>query len=299
MPIPRALISVSDKTGLVGVRALPGRPRRRDPVDRRHRQGAGRCRAQGDRGIRPHRLSRDHGRTGQDAAPQDPWRHPGAARRQVPRRGDGRARHRADRSGGGEPLPVRGDGGEGRRFRHLRREHRHRRAGADPRRGEEPRVRHRRRRSRGLRAGDGRDGRVQRRHHAGAAPAAGRHRLCPHRGLRRGDFARGSRNRRGTSSRAASPSRDVSRQALRYGENPHQAAAFYKTGDARPGVASAHSSRARSSATTTSTTPTRRSSWWPNSTSRAVAIIKHANPCGVAVGATLAEAYTRRWPAIR
>ena len=30
----------------------------------------------------------------------------------------------------------------------------------------------------------------------------------------------------------------------------------------------------------------------------AVAIIKHANPCGVAFGATLLEAYERRWPAI-
>ena len=49
------------------------------------------------------------------------------------------------------------------------------------------------------------------------------------------------------------------------------------------------STRARSCPTTTSTTPTRPSSWSPSSPRArpAVAIIKHANPCGVATGATL------------
>jgi phosphoribosylaminoimidazolecarboxamide formyltransferase/IMP cyclohydrolase len=41
-------------------------------------------------------------------------------------------------------------------------------------------------------------------------------------------------------------------------------------------------------------------SWSPSSTRRpACAIIKHANPCGVATGATLAEAYAAPWPATR
>jgi phosphoribosylaminoimidazolecarboxamide formyltransferase / IMP cyclohydrolase len=46
------------------------------------------------------------------------------------------------------------------------------------------------------------------------------------------------------------------RQSLRYGENPHQRAAFYTDGTARPGVATAVQWQARNSATTTSTTPT-------------------------------------------
>lgn len=55
-------------------------------------------------------------------------------------------------------------------------------------------------------------------------------------------------------------------QTMRYGENPHQKAAFYTDGSARPGVATAKQCRARSFPTTTSTTPTRPSSWWPSST---------------------------------
>ena len=54
--------------------------------------------------------------------------------------------------------------------------------------------------------------------------------------------------------------------------------------------------RARSSPTTTSTTPTPPTNSSPNSIGReppAVAIIKHANPCGVAIGATLLEAYEK------
>ena len=51
------------------------------------------------------------------------------------------------------------------------------------------------------------------------------------------------------------------RQSLRYGENPHQTAAFYVTDAPRPGVASAIQIQGRNLATTTSTTPTRRSIW--------------------------------------
>ena len=45
---------------------------------------------------------------------------------------------RADRSAGGQSLSVRGDRRARRRLRRLHREHRHRRPGDDPRRGEEP-----------------------------------------------------------------------------------------------------------------------------------------------------------------
>ena len=54
--------------------------------------------------------------------------------------------------------------------------------------------------------------------------------------------------------------------------------------------------RARSSPTTISTTPTPPTSWSPSLTPKvtaAVAIIKHANPCGVAVGIIAGQAYTK------
>ena len=54
------------------------------------------------------------------------------------RRGDARARHPADRSPGGQSLSVRGDRRARRRLCRLHREHRHRRPGDDPRRGQEP-----------------------------------------------------------------------------------------------------------------------------------------------------------------
>jgi uncharacterized heparinase superfamily protein len=60
---------------------------------------------------RPHRLSRDDGRAGEDLAPQGPRRPARGARQSRTRRGDGGARDRRDRSGGGQPLPVRSDVG--------------------------------------------------------------------------------------------------------------------------------------------------------------------------------------------
>src|SRR3546814_15926723 len=49
-------------------------------VHGRHRQSAARGGACGKGRIRPHRLSRDDGRPGQDAAPQGAWRAAGGAR---------------------------------------------------------------------------------------------------------------------------------------------------------------------------------------------------------------------------
>ena len=81
-------------------------------------------------------------------------------------------------------------------------------------------------------------------------------------------------------------------QGLRYGENPHQSAAFYRSGDARAGVATARQHQGKPLSYNNvhdadgaieliaefTTQPT-------------VAIVKHANPCGVAEAGTLAEAY--------
>jgi phosphoribosylaminoimidazolecarboxamide formyltransferase / IMP cyclohydrolase len=83
-------------------------------------------------------------------------------------------------------------------------------------------------------------------------------------------------------------------QNLRYGENPHQWAAFYLGHKARPGVATAkqHQGKALSYNNLNDTDAAFElvAEFDPKAVA-AVAIIKHANPCGVATGKTLKEAY--------
>jgi len=85
-------------------------------------------------------------------------------------------------------------------------------------------------------------------------------------------------------------------QAMRYGENPHQAAAFYRTGEDRPGVATARQVQGKTlSYNNINDTDAAYEcvAEFDPSESAAVVIVKHANPCGVATGATLADAYAR------
>ncbi|MCR9146056.1 MAG: bifunctional phosphoribosylaminoimidazolecarboxamide formyltransferase/IMP cyclohydrolase [Rhodobacteraceae bacterium] len=83
-------------------------------------------------------------------------------------------------------------------------------------------------------------------------------------------------------------------QTLRYGENPHQAAAFYTDGSARPGVATARQVQGKelsyNNINDTDAAFELVSEFDPED-GPACAIIKHANPCGVARGARLTEAY--------
>ncbi len=85
-------------------------------------------------------------------------------------------------------------------------------------------------------------------------------------------------------------------QRMRYGENPHQFAAFYRGGDARPGVSSARQLQGKelsyNNVADTDAAFELVAEFAPDD-APAVAIIKHANPCGVAVGRTLTEAYRR------
>ncbi len=85
-------------------------------------------------------------------------------------------------------------------------------------------------------------------------------------------------------------------QTLRYGENPHQQAAFYLDGSSRPGVSTAtqHQGKELSYNNINDTDAAFElvSEFAPED-GPAVAIIKHANPCGVARGETLKEAYNR------
>ena len=85
-------------------------------------------------------------------------------------------------------------------------------------------------------------------------------------------------------------------QTLRYGENPHQAAAFYTDGSARPGVATAvqHQGKELSYNNINDTDAAfELVAEFDPAEGPACAIIKHANPCGVARGATLREAYQK------
>ena len=83
-------------------------------------------------------------------------------------------------------------------------------------------------------------------------------------------------------------------QTMRYGENPHQTAAFYRTSDPRPGVARARQLQGKElSYNNIADTDAAYELVAEFADQPAVAIIKHANPCGVAVGATLSEAYAR------
>jgi phosphoribosylaminoimidazolecarboxamide formyltransferase/IMP cyclohydrolase len=85
-------------------------------------------------------------------------------------------------------------------------------------------------------------------------------------------------------------------QTLRYGENPHQSAAFYKDGHARMGVSTAmqHQGKELSYNNLNDTDAAfELVSEFATESGPACAIIKHANPCGVATGETLKEAYSR------
>jgi phosphoribosylaminoimidazolecarboxamide formyltransferase/IMP cyclohydrolase len=85
-------------------------------------------------------------------------------------------------------------------------------------------------------------------------------------------------------------------QALRYGENPHQEAAFYRTPDHRPGVATARQLQGRelsyNNINDTDAAYECIAEFDANRTAACV-IVKHANPCGVAEGADLVSAYRK------
>ncbi len=84
-------------------------------------------------------------------------------------------------------------------------------------------------------------------------------------------------------------------QECRYGENPHQVAAFYKNGEDRPGIATAvqHQGKELSYNNLNDTDAAFELVSEFDPSVPTIAIIKHANPCGVAKGATLKEAYEK------
>jgi phosphoribosylaminoimidazolecarboxamide formyltransferase/IMP cyclohydrolase len=79
-------------------------------------------------------------------------------------------------------------------------------------------------------------------------------------------------------------------QRLRYGENPHQEAAFYVSG-ARPGVATARQAQGKELSYNNLNDTDAAFECVAEFEAPAVVIVKHANPCGVAQGADLATAW--------
>ncbi|ACK65380.1 phosphoribosylaminoimidazolecarboxamide formyltransferase/IMP cyclohydrolase [Rippkaea orientalis PCC 8801] len=88
-------------------------------------------------------------------------------------------------------------------------------------------------------------------------------------------------------------------QSLRYGENPHQQAAWYQTGTQPSGWAAATQLQGKelSYNNLVDLEAARRIIAEFNPQEPAVAILKHTNPCGVAVGNTLADAYEKAFNA--
>ena len=211
------------------------------------------------------------------------------------RRRDGDARHRADRSARGQPLSVRGDGREWRGYDDC---------------------------IENIDIGGPAMIRAAAKNHADVAvvvepddyarvldelrSTAARPRWRCARSLR----PRPMRARRPTTRRSPTGSRselgDAApafrafggklAEALRYGENPHQSAAFYRTPEQRSGVATARQVQGKelcyNNINDTDAAFECVAEFDPKRTA-ACAIIKHANPCGVADGGNLLEAYRK------
>jgi phosphoribosylaminoimidazolecarboxamide formyltransferase/IMP cyclohydrolase len=83
------------------------------------------------------------------------------------------------------------------------------------------------------------------------------------------------------------------KQALHYGENPHQKAAYYVTDTTSPSLATAKQVQGSDLSYNNYNDVSAAFELVREFDQPAVAIIKHANPCGVAVGDTITEAFKK------
>lgn len=86
-------------------------------------------------------------------------------------------------------------------------------------------------------------------------------------------------------------------QDLRYGENPHQNAAFYREAHSPIGVANAKQLHGKELSFNNIVDIESAYNIVAEFKDPAVAIIKHTNPCGAGIGATISEAYTKAYEA--
>ncbi len=85
----------------------------------------------------------------------------------------------------------------------------------------------------------------------------------------------------------------VRREVLRYGENPHQRAAFYTDGSDRPGIATATQVQGKALSFNNLNDTDAAFEAVAELERPGVVIVKHANPCGVAVADDLSTAWER------
>jgi phosphoribosylaminoimidazolecarboxamide formyltransferase/IMP cyclohydrolase len=84
-------------------------------------------------------------------------------------------------------------------------------------------------------------------------------------------------------------------QILRYGENPHQQAAFYSDGSKRPGVATARIVQGKELSYNNISDTEAAYECVAEFEEPAVVVVKHANPCGVAIGTDQYSAYLKAY----
>ena len=84
-------------------------------------------------------------------------------------------------------------------------------------------------------------------------------------------------------------------QTLRYGENPHQQAAFYSDGSRRPGVATARMVQGKELSYNNIGDTEAAYECVAEFSEPAVVVVKHANPCGVAIGQDQYSAYLKAY----
>jgi len=84
-------------------------------------------------------------------------------------------------------------------------------------------------------------------------------------------------------------------QVLRYGENPHQQAAFYSDGSRRPGVATARIVQGKELSYNNIGDTEAAYECVAEFKEPAVVVVKHANPCGVAVAKNQYDAYLKAY----
>ena len=305
--IQQALISVSDKTGLVEFARALAALRRRAPLHRRHREAAARA------GLPVTEVAEYTGfpeMLDGRVKTLHPKVHGGIlARRDLPAHMAAmkRARHRADRPGGGQPLSVRATVAQARLHAGRGdREHRHRRPGDAARRGQEPRATSPSSPTRPTTPALAEEARART---AARSSRATRFALAkkafPHTAAYDGAISNYLTGAAMPSARAARLSRPAQRcsstkvQDLRYGENPHQRAAFYRDLRRRPpGRSRGYTPAAGQGALLQQhrSTPTPRGNACKTFDEPACVIVKHANPCGVAHGADAARGLPARLP---
>jgi len=84
-------------------------------------------------------------------------------------------------------------------------------------------------------------------------------------------------------------------QILRYGENPHQQAAFYSDGSKRPGIATARQLQGKELSYNNINDTDAAYECVAEFSEPAVVVIKHANPCGVAIAKDQYSAYLKAY----